>query len=70
MGQLLWNKALKEPTRDFLGGPMVENLPSNAGDMGLIPAWRTKTQHAAGQQGLCAATREACRPQLRPYRGK
>ena len=37
MGQLLWNKALKKPTRDFLGGPVVENLPSNAGDMGLIP---------------------------------
>ena len=23
--------------QDFPGGPVVENLPANAGDMGLIP---------------------------------
>ena len=27
----------KEPPRDFLGGPVVEDLPSNGGDTGLIP---------------------------------
>ena len=28
---------------------MVRNLPSNAGDMGLIPGWGTKTPNAMGQ---------------------
>ena len=37
---------------------MVENLPSNAGDMGSIPDGVTKIPHAAGQQGPHAATRE------------
>ena len=23
--------------QDFLGGPVIENLPANAGDMGSIP---------------------------------
>ena len=32
---------------DFPGGPMVKNLPSNAGDMGWIPGWGTKIPHAA-----------------------
>ena len=34
------------------GGPVVENLPSNAGDVGLIPGWGTKILHAAGQLSL------------------
>ena len=29
--------ALKVLLRDFPGGPMVKNLPCNAGDTGLIP---------------------------------
>ena len=29
-------------TTDFPGGPMVKNLPSNAGDVGLIPGQGTK----------------------------
>ena len=33
-------------TLDFPGGPMVKTLPSNAGDMGLIPDWGTKILHA------------------------
>ena len=28
--------------RDSLGGPVIKNLPSNAGDMGSIPVWGTK----------------------------
>ena len=28
--------------RDFLGGPVAENPPGNAGDAGLIPGWGTK----------------------------
>ena len=27
---------------DFTGGRVVKNLPSNAGDTGLIPSWGTK----------------------------
>ena len=40
---------IKEYLRDFLGGQVVKNLPSNAGDMGLIPDWGTKIPHAVGQ---------------------
>ena len=35
--------------RDFPGGPVVKNPPSNAGDVGLIPGWGTKIPHATGQ---------------------
>ena len=42
---------------DFPGhgnrGPVVRNLPSNAGDMGLIPGWGTKTPNAMGQLSPC-----------------
>ena len=31
--------------RDFPGGPVVKNLPSNAGDVGLIPGQGTKIPH-------------------------
>ena len=31
---------------DFRGGPVVKNLPANAGDVGLIPGQGTKTQHS------------------------
>ena len=32
----------KGPIRDFLGGPAVNTLPSNAGSVGTIPGWGTK----------------------------
>ena len=32
----------------FPGGPLVETLPSNVGDMGSIPGWGTKIPHAVG----------------------
>ena len=35
--------------RDFPGGPVVKNPPSNAGDTGLIPGQGTKIPHAKGQ---------------------
>ena len=35
---------------DFVGGPMVKNLPSNAGDMGSIPDQGTKIPHALRQK--------------------
>ena len=33
----------------FPGGPLVKNLPSNAGDVGWIPGWGTKIPLATGQ---------------------
>ena len=42
--------------RNFRGGPVVKNLPCNAGDVGLIPGLGTKIQHAAGQLSLCPTT--------------
>ena len=39
----------KGKSRDFPGGPVVKNLPWNAGDMGLIPSWGTKILHAMEQ---------------------
>ena len=38
--------------RDFAGGPVVENPPSNAGDVGSILGGGTKIPHAAGQLSL------------------
>ena len=35
--------------RDFPGGPVVKNSPSNSGDVGLIPGQGTKILYAAGQ---------------------
>ena len=43
---------------DCPGGPVVKNLPSNAGYMGSIPGQGTKIPHAAGQLNLRAATTE------------
>ena len=50
--------------RDFPGGPVVKNPPSNAGDKGSIPGWWTKVPHGTGQLSLCATTREARMLQL------
>ena len=35
--------------RDFPGGPVVKNMPSNAGDMGSILGRGTKITHVTGQ---------------------
>ena len=47
--------------RDFPGGPVVKNPPSNAGDAGLISGRETKIPHATGQLTLRATTAEATR---------
>ena len=44
--------------RGFPGGPVVKNLPSNAGDMASIPGWGTKIPHDAGQLSPRTATSE------------
>ena len=43
---------------DFPGHPVVKNLPSNAGDAGLIPSQVTKISHAWEQISGCTTTRE------------
>ena len=45
---------------DFCGGPMVKNMPCNAGDVGTIPCQRTKILHAT-LGSLCAATKDPTR---------
>ena len=47
--------------RDFPGGPVVKNPPSNAGDMGLIPGQGTKIPHAVGQLSPLTTTTELVR---------
>ena len=44
--------------RDFPGGPVVKNPPSNAGVLGSIPGQGTYIPHAAGQLSLHATTTE------------
>ena len=51
----------KANPRDFPGGPVVKNPPSNAGDAGLIPGRGTKIPHAAGQLSPRATTTELVR---------
>ena len=51
----------KHSPREFPDGSMVNNLPCNARDKGLIPGRRTKIPHTAGQLSLPAATTEPLR---------
>ena len=44
-------------SRNFHGGPLVKNLPANAGDMGLIQI--RKIPHVLRKLTLCATTTEA-----------
>ena len=43
---------------DFPGGPVVKNLPYNAGESGLIPGQGTKIPHAVGQLNPGTTTTE------------
>jgi len=43
---------------DLPGGPVVTNMSSSAGDMGLIPGSRTKIPHVLGQLSPHAVTTE------------
>ena len=55
---------------DFPGGPVVKNLPRNAGDESLIPSWRTKIPQAGlcmAQLSLCTTIRD-CAPQQKILR--
>ena len=49
---------LKQLSGDFPGGPVVKNLPANAGDVGWIPEWGTKIPQASEERSLSAIIRE------------
>ena len=49
---------LKLVNRDFPGGPVVRNLPSNAGDAGSIPDQGTKIPHLSPQLSPGPTTKE------------
>ena len=44
---------------DLAGGPVVKNLPSNAGSESSIPGGRTKIPHVTEQLNPCTMTTEA-----------
>ena len=46
--------------RDFPGGPVVKNRPSNTGDVDSIPGSGTKIPHVTGQLSLHAITKTQC----------
>ena len=45
--------------RNFPGGPVVKNPPSNAGDETSIPGSGTKIPHATRKESPCTTTRES-----------
>lgn len=45
--------------REFSGGPVVKDQPSDAEDIGSIPGWGIEIPHATGQQSLCITTAES-----------
>ena len=47
---------LKTITRAFPGGPVVNNVPSNAEDSSLIPGQGSKIPHAKGPLSLSTPT--------------
>ena len=65
MWAYLWNhdsahnrKVVVKFTGDVSGGPVVKNLPFNAGDAGLIPSWGTKIPYTSDQLSPLATITE------------
>ena len=52
----------KDLNRDFPGGSVVKNPPSNGGNVGSTPGRGTKIPHAVGQLSSQVTSREACMP--------
>ena len=52
---------------DFLGSPVINNPPSNAGDVGLIPGRGTKIPHATEQLSQNTVTAEPSHHYWRVY---
>ena len=44
--------------KDFPGGPVVKNPPSDAEDVGSVPSQRTKIPHVTGQLSPHATIKE------------
>ena len=59
----LWSekKQIMKLYRDFPGGPVVKNPPSNSGEADWIPGQGTNIPHAAGQLSPHATTAEPSR---------
>ena len=57
-GQLSTKSTALSSQQDFPSGPVVRNLPCNAGDIGSVPDWGTNFPHAA---------REAIKPAHHNY---
>ena len=53
---------VKERLEDFPGVPVVKNLPSSIGDMGLIPGQGTKIPH------VHAKSLQLCKTLCDPHR--
>ena len=78
--ECFWSDSKLEAVQAFPGGPVLRNLPFNAGDTGSIPGGGTKIPHAEGQLTSCASAAESsscnerfpkiqqrsCLPQLGP----
>ena len=60
-GESWGNLGRKKEGRDFPGGPVVKNLPSNAGDTGLIPGQGSKIPHAKQLSPHTATTEPTAR---------
>ena len=46
---------MKTLLRDFPHGPVIKNLPFNAGDAGSIPGWGIKIPRVIEQLSLCTS---------------
>ena len=55
---------------DLSRGPVVKNLLSNVGDVGLIPGRGTKSSHDLGPGSPSSTAREARMPPQRPSTAK
>ena len=55
---LLSTDQKKCKSRDFAGGPVVKNLPSDAEEAGLIPGWGAKISPAEKQLSPRTTARE------------
>ena len=61
-----WFRKTESKDRDFPGGPVVKNLPSNAGDTASVPDGGTEIPHALGQLSPRGSTTESTLRVLRP----
>ena len=63
-GREIWKRLVG----GFPGGPVVRNLPCNAGDTGFIPGWGTKIPRATERLSSCATTTEPVYSRVRVLR--